>query len=52
MFGIEDYFKQKMESDPDYKSYLDGSYYKKLSIKKEENRKKEGDIEANYEDEN
>jgi len=30
-----------MQSDPDYKSYLDGSFYRNIYIKKEENRKKE-----------
>lgn len=40
LFELENYLKEKLVSDPDYKSYLDGSYYRKIYLKKEENRKK------------
>jgi len=52
LFGLEGYFKEKMESDPDYKSYLDGSYYRKIYIKKIENRKKCNDVVEKSEDKN
>jgi len=52
LFELEDYFRQKVESDPHYKSYLDGSYYKKIYVEREEKNKKDGEVEANSEEEN
>jgi len=51
LFGLEEYLKNKMESDPDFKSYLEATYYRKIYIEKEENRKKEGEIEVNSDEE-